>query len=156
IPTSLRAGCGRAEGRRKKCQPLSMVTLIMSKFSFVGCGERAGGGRRTMNDLSASTNRALCLDQWRCRAIRSRSSRRLLIVEIPPLDEPFGPRQPVKWITGVEIFRLEPATQPSFETANAETAPQRLHTGRLPHGIADRVDLAVLIERVGRNGHGGW
>jgi hypothetical protein len=36
MPTSLGAGCGRAEGRPKKCQPLSMVTLIMSKFSLVG------------------------------------------------------------------------------------------------------------------------
>src|SRR6266702_3183972 len=35
MPTSLRAGCGSAEGRPKKCQPLSMVTLIMSKFSLV-------------------------------------------------------------------------------------------------------------------------
>src|SRR5215831_12250798 len=32
MPTSLRAGCGHAEGRPRKCQPLSMVTLIMSKF----------------------------------------------------------------------------------------------------------------------------
>jgi len=36
MPTSLGAGCGRAEGRPKKCQPLSMVTLIMSKFPLVG------------------------------------------------------------------------------------------------------------------------
>src|SRR5260221_724429 len=36
IPTSLGAGFGRAEGRPKKYQPLSMVTLIMSKFSLVG------------------------------------------------------------------------------------------------------------------------
>ncbi len=34
--------CGRAEGRPKKCQPLSMVTLIMSKFSFGWGGEQAG------------------------------------------------------------------------------------------------------------------
>jgi hypothetical protein len=32
----LGAGFGRAEGRPKKYQPLSMVTLIMSKFSLVG------------------------------------------------------------------------------------------------------------------------
>src|SRR5260370_19062550 len=36
MPTSLGAGCGGEEGRPKKCQPLSMVTLIMSKFSLVG------------------------------------------------------------------------------------------------------------------------
>src|SRR6516165_2816476 len=36
MPTSLGAGCGRAEGRLKKCRPLPMVTLIMSKFSLVG------------------------------------------------------------------------------------------------------------------------
>src|SRR5215831_4854475 len=36
MPISLRAGCGRAEGRPKKCQPLPMVTLIMSKFSLIG------------------------------------------------------------------------------------------------------------------------
>ena len=36
MPTSLGAGCGRAEGRPKKCRPLPMVTLIMSKFPLVG------------------------------------------------------------------------------------------------------------------------
>src|SRR5204862_7402481 len=40
MSTSLGTGCGRAEGSQKKCQPVSMVTLIISKFSLVGVGSR--------------------------------------------------------------------------------------------------------------------
>jgi hypothetical protein len=45
-----------------------------------------------------------------------------------------------------KVLRVQPATKTLFETADALAAAHRFHTGRLPHGIANRVDLAAVID----------
>jgi len=45
-----------------------------------------------------------------------------------------------------KILRLERATEPTFETANAKTSAHRLHARSLPHRIANHIDLRIAAD----------
>ena len=61
---------GRAEGRLKKCRPLPMVTLIMSKFSLVGAESKLV---KLGTPVDVEPMKGPCLDAARRASLQSRS-----------------------------------------------------------------------------------